>query len=96
MSPTPLSRLLVKTLEQEQVNAGGRAACLTLALWNPPIHLPLWVHSWSPKDLSPEAVATGGQAILSVMISQRPSTVTHASDPSIPLGEAGMANLRLI
>lgn len=61
-----------------------------------PIHLPLWVHSWSPKDLSPEAVATGGQAILSVMISQRPSTVTHASDPSIPLGEAGMANLRLI
>lgn len=54
-----------------------------------PIHLPLWVHSWSPKDTPPKAVATAGQAILPVMISQRPGAVTHASDPSTPLGEPG-------
>lgn len=34
-------------------------------------------------------MATAGQAILPVMISQRPGAVTHASDPSTPLGEAG-------
>lgn len=37
----------------------------------------------------PKAVATTGQAILPVMISQRPGVVTHASDPSTPLGEPG-------